>query len=305
MTVPQPSTMTAAHPHADLIEAYLDHLRAQRCTDRTIESYRDTLQRAHRDLPAGLPMARPDELVAWLASHPRWAASTVQLHTAILRSWARWAVDTGHLDWAAGTQLPRIRQQRRRIPPATTDQVATILARCSGDVRRASVLAAYAGLRAIEVSRACRQDITEQTVTVRQGKGGHRRAVPTHPALWAAVRDLPDGRLVPDSAQRLATRCWREYRRVGVQTSIHRLRKWWATQMWRAGVDLETIRQLLGHASLTTTQRYLADVDSGRAAAAVGALPTLTADAADGAGATAPPPPAPAAAAPATDPPRR
>lgn len=302
MTTAHPATMTT-HPHGDLIDAYLAHLQARRCTERTIESYTDTLTAAHRDLPAGLPLATVDELVAWLGDHPRWSAATVSLHTAILRSWARWAVETKHLDWAAATDLPRIQQHRRHIPPATTEQVTAVLTRCSGEVKLASVVAAYAGLRAIEVSRLRREDITAQVVLVREGKGGHGRAVPCHPALWRAVRKLPAGRLVSSGPQRLACRCWREYRRAGVATSIHKLRKWWASEMRRAGVDLETIRQLLGHASLATTQRYL-DIDPTMTAAAVALLPTLTGDdAAGGDPAVAHPAPAHQEAGRATDPP--
>jgi integrase/recombinase XerC len=292
--------MTTHHPHADLIDAYLRHLRARHCTPRTITTYRETLEPAHAALPEGLALATLEELETYL-SHDGWSAATVGLRTTILRSWARWAVESGHMQWAAGTSLPRVRQHRRHVPPATTEQVTAILTRTDGMIRLASTIAAYAGLRAIEISRLDRADVTAETLTVREGKGGHGRVVPTHPALWRAVRDLPAGRPVPIGERILVPRAWRAYRRVGVQTSIHKLRKWWACEMRRAGVDLETIRQLLGHASLATTQRYL-DLDPTMTAAAVALLPTLTAaDAAVPAPATAPAP-APAAADPATDP---
>ncbi len=38
---------------------------------------------------------------------------------------------------------------------------------------------------------------------------------------------------------------------------IHTLRKTWATNRNRAGMDVETLRDFLGHSSLATTQRYL------------------------------------------------
>lgn len=271
------------HPHTDLIDRYLDHLTARRCTARTIETYGENLAAAHAGLPYGLPMATIDELADWLAAHPDWSPATTSLHVTILRSWARWAVKAGHLDWAAAVDLPRVRQHRRHVPPATTEQVTTILARCTGEVRLASVLAAYAGLRAIEITRLDREDITAEQLVVRSGKGGHGRAVPTHPVLWRAVRDLPRGRLVQINERLLVSRAWRAYRQVGVSTSMHKLRKWHASELRRAGVDLETIRQLLGHTSLATTQRYL-DVDPAMQAAAVALLPTVTADAAAGAG---------------------
>lgn len=283
MTTLDAAPMTPHHPHGDLIDTYLDHLIARRCSDRTIDTYGRILRAAHAALPEGLPMATPDEIMDWLASHPRWSSATVSLTTTVLRSWSAWAVEHRHMDWAAGAELPRVRQHRRHIPPATTQEVTTILARTGHLVWRASVIAAYGGLRAVEIVRLDRGDVTAETLTIRRGKGGHLRVIPTHPELWRVVRDLPPGLLVPITAARLCARAWSAYRRVGVESSLHRLRKWHASELRRAGVDLETIRQLLGHTSLATTQRYL-DVDPTMQAAAVALLPTLTADVAAGAG---------------------
>jgi len=271
------------HPHTDLIDRYLDHLTARRCTARTVQTYGENLAAAHAGLPYGLPMATIDELTDWLAAHPDWSPATTSLHVTILRSWARWAVKAGHLDWAAAVDLPSVRQHRRHVPPATTEQVATVLSRCDDEVWLASVLAAYAGLRAIEIVRLDREDISSELVLVRSGKGGHGRSVPCHPMVWRAVRDLPAGKLFAINERLLVSRAWRVYRQVGVATSLHKLRKWYASELRRSGVDLETIRQLLGHTSLATTQRYL-DVDPGMQAAAVALLPSLTADAEAGAG---------------------
>lgn len=287
--------------HTDLIELWLGHLATRRrCTPRTVGTYREAVTTAHTALPYGLPMATTGELETWLASRTDWAPATVDLRTRAIRGFFRWAIRGGHLDYDPAAELESPTVPRRHVPPATTEQVAAILARTSGMPRLASVVAAYAGLRAIEIARLHREHV-DSDVTAVHGKGGHLRQVPTHPVVWQAVADLPAGRLTTGTERTLVSACLRAYRRAGVSASLHKLRKWYATELWRAGVDLETIRQLLGHQSLTTTQRYLG-VDPGRAAAAVGALPVLTAAVGAAAPSATPPPPAPAAAGPATAP---
>ena len=134
------------------------------------------------------------------------------------------------------------------------------------------------GLRISEALSLTRTDIPFGDSLRITGKGGKTRLVPVLPAVAEAIEayilELPTalapdeplfravrgGPLSPRHAQALMQRL---RGRLGLPSSAtpHALRHSFATHLLGAGADLRVIQELLGHASLSTTQRY-ADVDA-------------------------------------------
>ncbi len=130
-----------------------------------------------------------------------------------------------------------------------------------------------AGIRVSELCGLDRAgvDLVARTVTV-MGKGAKERRLPVHARCADALsRWLEEGRPVvagPDSpsdavflnrrAQRLGPRDVRRIvdRRSPVPTHPHALRHSMATHLLDGGADLRVVQELLGHASLRTTQIY-------------------------------------------------
>ncbi len=223
------------------------------------------------------------------ACHP----STLGRKLASLRSFFRFLLREGGcgLDPTAGIPAPR---QPKRLPnPLPVDDCAALIESPDSDPRgersdrgrlrdRALVELLYgAGLRVGETSALDVRDVDLHRGEVRvMGKGGKERVVPLPAAARESLGEYLDSRRAPGvlaeplfpslrprdgRARRLGTRDIRRIlkaraRRVGIADRVHphRLRHSYATHLLDMGADLREIQELLGHASLSTTEKYTA-----------------------------------------------
>jgi integrase/recombinase XerC len=272
-------------PDDEALSAYVTHLRAERhASPHTIRAYVSDLRQLRAFLGrGGLGSMRPSTLRHWLRALDGTAERTsIARKLAAVRGFFRFLVETGRVavDPTAGVGTPRT---RRKLPAhLTLDDVDRLLVTPRADSLlglrdRAIVEVLYsAGLRVSELVGLDWEHVDRETGAVRVlGKGRKERVVPVgRPALAALAtyrdalvaagvasapgpvfRNARGGRLTARSVARLIER---HVLASGTATKAtpHALRHTFATHLLGAGADLRAIQELLGHASLSTTQRY-------------------------------------------------
>jgi integrase/recombinase XerC/integrase/recombinase XerD len=206
------------------------------------------------------------------------AKSTVARKLAAIRTFYRQLLERGEIE-ANPADLVSSPKRETHLPTVLKPgELAELLDRIPAttplDLRdRAMFELAYAaGLRAEEVVSLDTDSADPDAEELRvEGKGARTRVVPAGEHAWRALeRYLARGRPALDggdspalflskSGRRLSTSDVRrrfalQARRVGV--SPHTLRHSFATHLLEGGADLRTIQELLGHASISTTQIY-------------------------------------------------
>ena len=275
-------------------EAYLRHLaEVRRLSPATVRAYRsDLVGLAAACGDVDLAVVDLENLRDWLwqAVQRGDSRATIARRTAAVRGFFAWATEAGVV--ASDPSLRLVAPKRGRSLPkvATADALGDVLARLESRAAEGDPLALrdHAMLEllygaAVRVSELCGLDVDDLDLDRRTarvlGKGSKERVVPFGlPALRAVDAYLVRGRgvLLSRRAERseaaalfLGARGARIGPRavyelvsrelgpeLGAQVGPHALRHSAATHLLDGGADLRAVQEILGHASLGTTQIY-------------------------------------------------
>ncbi|MCG3126852.1 MAG: Tyrosine recombinase XerD [Phycisphaerae bacterium] len=238
--------------------------------------------------PGGVSAVHVREYASALAMH-HYRESTVARKVVAIRVYLRWLFETGRAEFdpTSAIELPK---RWKNIPPTlgldrTVELVTAPDPEHALALRDRAILELFyaSGLRASELCGLDLADLHVRAGFVRcLGKGRKERVVPVgrpacdaleaylehlRPALVARgegwkVR-APQPLFVSRGGRRMErTALWRivrrEARRLGLKGKVspHTLRHSFATHLLEGGADLRTVQELLGHASISTTEIY-------------------------------------------------
>jgi site-specific recombinase XerD len=255
-----------------LRQRFIDDLRLRNYARRTIDTYVSRVACFAKHFGRSPEVLGPEEVRAF------------QLHLLERRvSWSSFNQAVCALRFLYGTTLGRAEQlpfipfgKRPKTLPTvlSPDEVLRLLNAAPAGRDRVLLEVAYGcGLRLNELLhlRVTDIDSARMVIHVRQGKGAKDRLVPLslrlleelrvywrlcRPRTWLFPGQKQDGTMTPSNIQR---RFGRVLKKVGLskRCSMHTLRHSYATHLLEAGVDVLTLKALMGHTSLQTTARYL------------------------------------------------
>jgi integrase len=194
---------------------------------------------------------------------PGWGAHYTRSVRTTLRSFFDWARRHGGLDTDPAADAPQVTVPIGKPRPASDAALVAIGSVADERVRLMGRLANEVGMRSVEISRVHTSDVRGARHEYRllvHGKGSKERFVPISDALAEHLRSkregyiFPgriDGHLSPGHVSKLLSRAMREH------GTGHQLRHRAGTRWLKAsGGNLRVAQELLGHASVATTQIY-------------------------------------------------
>ncbi len=263
------------------VPMFLDYLRSYRsCSPLSIRTYAADLRCFHTFLDTRGPLPMPSQItratmVQFAVSLSRWSPVTVRRKLSCLSSFFGFLQDMGYVSANPARRLPLPKLEQHVPVTLSQEQAQQLIAAAELPWQRCLVVLLLAtGLRRSEVIQVALEDVDlRNRQLLVHGKGSKERIVPlTRHAVMAIEEYLPhrpesqqrrlfvNERGAPLPGQAINQILDELLERAGLHgqgITPHKLRHTFATQLIQKGVDVRTVQELLGHADLGTTARYL------------------------------------------------
>jgi integrase len=278
--MPGASKYRLAPDWENAVDGWLRWMTASGIAKRSKDTRRSHVRSAARELDLRHPKdVCTQRLVALFATQPHWAQEHKRGVRCSLVQFYDWCMQVGLTDQNPARGLPQIAESQPKPRPAPEWLWEEILQRADPRTKMMIRLAGEAGLRREEVCKVHRDDVIwdgDGWSLIVHGKGDKQRIVPITDSLAEAIQRGPTwtppgyptkGYLFPSYDQwgnpvalhMSADRVGRLVGEVmGPDWSMHKLRHRFATRGFAGTKNLRAVQEALGHASVATTQRYVA-----------------------------------------------
>lgn len=245
-------------------DRYMEHAKKSK---RSWKRDEETLKLAQ----AFFKRKRIDEITAWdierfkSSRAEQVTKSTVNRNLAVLKRLFNLAVDWGLLDKNPLKKVSMYRIEERVMRVLSHEEEQKLLEAAAPHFRALILVAINTGMRRGELLDLHWEqvDLLTGTITVGHSKSGRVRHLPLNKTARRALANIPEphnghvfryrGSPIKDTK----TAFLRAVKRAKIPACrFHDLRHTAATRLVLAGVDLATVKELLGHASISTTMRY-------------------------------------------------
>lgn len=255
---------------------WLASMRTRGLREETVKTRERHMSHFARCHPSVDPLTLTIEIVLDWAAEQTWKPETRHSYYQTFKSFLIW------LEKLRGTglhvELPQVRRPRPGSRAVPEHLVSPLIRHADDRVALGSHIASSAGLRRDELSRCHLEAIVEmetgRTFEV-EGKGGDVRYVPISDGLDLAIRLYVKRRritgwLFPGDVDGHIGATWLGKlinRELPRPYSLHGLRHRFASRIYAATKDILLVKELLGHASVATTQIYIETLDATKRAA--------------------------------------
>lgn len=187
---------------------------------------------------------------------PAYKPATINRSLAALKKALSLAWDLGMTQVNHGLEIKSLPPNNKREVFLTLEEVERLAEHCPEGVQAAIWIALYTGARRGEILAIKPEDVGSHSLTIhaQNTKTLRTRVVPIVDPLWRWLSVVP---LPYKDYEGLKTGFQRGRKKAGMRhVNFHDLRHSCASILIASGADLYTVSKILGHAAVTTTQRY-------------------------------------------------
>lgn len=257
------------------LRKWVDHLEGSNYSRDTIRLYSTCVRIAWdygetKAWPADPKKLEAKQVREYLDYLRRYASATQASYAKALLLFLRWNGNQNVEHFRL-----RLRVTRSRVDWLTVEETSTIIT-SAPDLwtRTMEILFAYTGIRLSELAYLRMTDMHEDHIVV-IGKGSKARKIPVTAQFWEALRPYMEWRrtiesplfmchpasggqpIGPYTKDGIRTAIRNHQEQIGRHLSPHTFRRSYGRHLYKAGMPLQEIQRLYGHASLAVTIAYL------------------------------------------------